>query len=146
MQVMAYTPEEIEAARAPEGFALSGNRGPFTTHNGPFFHQNFEDGAFVHGFRATERHCNGLGIVHGGMLMAFADGVLATAVYAEARRRAVTLRMTSDFTHMARKGEWVEASARVTRMTRSIAFAEGEVKTGSNVVLKVTGIFKLFRK
>lgn len=143
---MSFTEEEIAAAKAPDGFKFSGTRGPFTTHNGPFFHQNFEDGTFRHGFRAEERHCNSHGIVHGGMLMAFADGVLATAVWIAAQRRSVTIRMTSDFTHMVRKGEWVEGTAHVTRLARSVAFVEGEICTGKNVVLKSSGVFKLFRK
>lgn len=143
---MSFTLEEIAAAEAPEGFLFSGNRGPFTTHNGPFFHQNFENGTFAHGFRAEERHCNSLGIVHGGMLMAFGDGVLATAVWAASKRRSVTIRMTSDFTHMARKGEWVEGTAEVTKLARSVAFVEGEVRTGNQIVLKASGVFKLFRK
>lgn len=135
----------VVAARAPEGFKLSTERGPFTTHNGPYFHKVTEDG-FAHGFRATQRHCNGHGIVHGGMLMAFGDGVLATAVYRQAQRRAVTIRMTSDFVHMVRVGEWVEGTAWVTRAARSVCFVEGEVKTGNQVVLRASGVFKLFRK
>ena len=135
----------IAAARAPEGFKLSIDRGPFTTHNGPYFHKVSGD-SFAHGFRATQRHCNSHGIVHGGMLMAFGDGVLATAVYREAKRRAVTIRMTSDFVHMVRVGEWVEGTAWVTRAARSVCFVEGEIKTGNQVVLRCSGVFKLFRK
>lgn len=136
---------DILAARAPEGFKLSTSRGPFTTHNGPYFHKNSDEG-FYHGFRAQERHCNSHGIVHGGMLMAFGDGLLATAVYIEAKRRSVTIRMTSDFVHMVRVGEWVEGTAWVTRAARSVCFVEGEVKTGKQVVLRASGVFKLFRK
>ncbi len=95
---MTFDDADVAAARAPEGFILSTGRGPFTTHNGPYFHK-FTDDGFFHGFRAVKRHCNGHGIVHGGMLMAFGDGVLATAVHMEAKRRSVTMRMTSDFVH-----------------------------------------------
>lgn len=142
---MSNDKEAVAAARAPEGFKLSTSRGPFTTHNGPYFHKVTEAG-FAHGFRAVERHCNSHGIVHGGMLMAFGDGVLATAVYRECQRRAVTIRMTSDFVHMVRTGEWVEGTAWVTRAARSVCFVEGEVKTGKQVVLRASGVFKLFRK
>lgn len=136
----------LEGANPPEGFAPSTGRGPFTTHNGPYFHKIEEDGTLVQGFRATHRHCNGHGIVHGGMLMAFADGVLASASWRETRRRCVTIRMTSDFVHMVRSGEWVEGRARVTRAAKTVCFVEGEVTVGKNDVLKVSGIFKLFRK
>lgn len=143
--VKAEQEADIIAAKAPAGFKLSTSRGPFTTHNGPYFHKNTDEG-FYHGFRAQERHCNSHGIVHGGMLMAFGDGLLATAVYMEAKRRSVTIRMTSDFVHMVRVGEWVEGTAWVTRAARSVCFVEGEVKTGKQVVLRASGVFKLFRK
>lgn len=142
---MSYTPEELAAANPPEGFELSSSRGPFTTHNGPYFYK-MVDGQICQGFRAQERHCNSLGIVHGGMLMAFGDGLLASAVWIESRRRSVTVRMTSDFTHMVRKGEWVEGKAWVTRAARSVAFAETEIYTGDQLVLRASGVFKLFRK
>lgn len=139
------TKDDVAAARAPDGFTLSVSRGPFTMHNGPYFHKVTEEG-FAHGFRATRRHCNSHGIVHGGMLMAFGDGVLATAVHREAKRRAVTIRMTSDFVHMVRVGQWVEGTAWVTRAARSVCFVEGEIKTENQVVLRASGVFKLFRK
>lgn len=135
----------VEAANAPEGFVLSTSRGPFTTHNGPFFHKNV-DNHFWHGFRALDRHCNSHGILHGGMLMAFADGLLATAVVIETRSRAVTMRMNSDFVNMARAGEWIEGTARVTRAGGQVAFVEGEIRAGERLIFKASGVFKLFRR
>jgi len=134
----------IAEARAPEGFEPSRSRGPFTSHNGPFFHKVTEDG-FWHGFRVLDRHVNSHGIIHGGMLMTFADGLLATAVWRETGARAVTIRMSSDFVDMVRPGEWVQGTARVTRAARSVAFTEAEVLVGERVIVTATGVFKLFR-
>ena len=123
------------------GFVESTTRGPFTTHNGPVFHR--PDDAFVRGFRALPRHCNLFGIVHGGMLMTFADGVLGAAVWQATKTRSVTLRMNSDFVGMVRAGEWVEGRGAVTRATRSLAFARAELTSGGKIVFTAEGVFKL---
>jgi acyl-coenzyme A thioesterase PaaI-like protein len=64
------------APPAPEGFELSGGRGHFSTHNGPYYHRNAGGDLTEQAFFALQRHANGLGLVHGGMLSAFMDGVL----------------------------------------------------------------------
>tara|TARA_R110000824_G_scaffold155226_2_gene327635 strand:- start:52241 stop:52720 length:480 start_codon:yes stop_codon:yes gene_type:complete len=126
----------------PEGFTLSSTRGPYTSHNGPFYHRVTEEG-FQHGVRVKERHCNSRGITHGGMLMAFADGLLGTAVFRATKTVALTIRMNSDFLSSARPGEWLEGTARVTKATRSVAFCEAELYVGNRPVLKASGVFKL---
>ena len=87
----------------PPGFVWSESRGPFTSHNGPFYHAVDEEG-FRQGFRVKQYHLNSHGIAHGGLLMTFADGLLATAVWRETRGRSVTMRMTSDLLDMVRPG------------------------------------------
>jgi len=126
----------------PEGFVFSDARGPFTSHNGPFFHKVTDD-AFWHGFRARDHHLNGHGIVHGGLLMSFADGLMGTAVWRATKTRAVTMRMTSDLLDMVRPGEWVEGTAHVVRAARSVAFVEAVVFSGRRKVLAASGVFKL---
>ena len=76
--------DEIVALSAPEPFRPSVRRGPFTTHNGPWFHWA-EKEHWRQGVRLLERHCNSRGIVHGGFLCSFADGLAATAVFKEVR-------------------------------------------------------------
>jgi len=129
----------------PDGFQESTTRGPYTSHNGPFFHKTTGEG-FWHGVRVQRRHCNSKGITHGGMLMAFADGLLGTAVYLETKTVALTARMNSDFLSSARPGEWLEGTARVTRATSSVAFCEAELYVGSRSVLRATGVFKLMQR
>src|SRR5690606_9245932 len=87
---------ELLNGNPPEGFVLSSSRGPYTVHNGPFYHKVTPDG-FWHGLRVRRRHCNSLGITHGGLLMTFADGLLGTAVFRATKTVALTMRMNSDF-------------------------------------------------
>lgn len=128
----------------PEGFQAS-SRGPFTTHNGPFFHKVGEDGV-QHAFFVLKRHCNSMGIVHGGMLMTFLDGVLANAVARACGHVPVTVHLSADFLSMARAGDWVFGEARVTRQARDLVFVEGRAWTGGRDVLRGSAVFKPLRK
>jgi uncharacterized protein (TIGR00369 family) len=126
----------------PNGFVLSERRGPFTRHNGPFYHRPNHERT-EHGFLALERHCNGLGIVHGGMLASFIDGMLGQAVSTDARTAAVTIHLSLDYLSMARAGEWVQGEARITRRAREVAFAEARAFVGAKDVLRASAVFKL---
>jgi len=124
----------------PEGFKPSA-RGPYTTHNGPFFHRSTSE-TLEHAFFVLKRHCNSLGIVHGGMLSTFMDGVLANAVGREAGTASVTVHLSLDFLSMARAGDWVFGDAVVTRQTKDLIFVEGRIRVGTRDVMRASGIFK----
>jgi uncharacterized protein (TIGR00369 family) len=127
----------------PEGFVLSERRGGFSNHNGPYFYRDGEGEIVEQAFYALPRHANGLGLVHGGMLSAFLDGVLAGAAWRKTGTTGVTIHLSIDYLHMARLGDWVRGEARVTRATRDVAFVEGRAYVGSTDVARASGIFKL---
>lgn len=127
----------------PEGYVPAEGRGGFSTLNGPYFTKLGDGPLAEQAFYALPRHANGLGLVHGGMLSAFMDGVLAGAVWKGARQRAVTIHLSIDFLHMARVGEWVMGEATMTRATREVAFAEGRAYVGGHDVVRCSAIFKL---
>jgi len=129
----------------PEGFQRSGSRGEFSSRNGPYFHRVQEEGA-AQCFYALPRHANGLGLVHGGMLTAFLDGLLASAVFRKTKKVAVTIHLSVDFLHMARMGDWVMGEAHVTRATNDVAFVEGRAYVGGRDVVRASGIFKLMHR
>jgi len=130
---------------APAGFVPMEGRGPFTTHNGPFLHDPSGEGS-NQAFFARARHCNGLGIVHGGMLSTFLDGLLAGAASRAHGGAAVTMHLSIDFLDMARAGEWIVGEGRLTRMARDVAFVEGRVHTAGRPLARATGVFKLMRR
>ena len=125
----------------PEGFVPS-PRGPYTTHNGPMFHKFNADGTFEHAFYVLPRHCNAMGIVHGGMLATFLDGLLARAVHGAAGGFSVTLHLSMDFLAAARKGQWVFGEAEVTRSAKEITFAQARIHSDGRDVLRGSGVFK----
>src|SRR6266581_9795060 len=80
----------------------------FAAANGPWF-EKIENGRAIRGFLPGPQHANALGIVHGGMLAAFLDSAMGTAVFHTLERRAVTLRLSLDYLGPGRLGDWLQA-------------------------------------
>ena len=129
----------------PEGYVRQAGRGAFSTHTGPYFVLPTESGS-KQAFFALPRHCNGLGIVHGGMLSAFLDGVLAASVGRASGTASVTIHLSIDFLSMARRGEWVFGESHVTRQTKDVVFTEGRIHVGTKDVVRGSGVFKLMHR
>ena len=139
---MADAGEAEPAPSPPEGFVRSGGRGAFSTHNGPYFHH--ADGRQA--FFALKRHCNSIGLVHGGMLSAFLDGVLAGAAARGGGGTPITVHLSVDFLDMGRAGDWVYGEASLTRAASDLAFVEGRAHVGGRTLARATGVFKLMRR
>lgn len=141
--------DEIVALSAPEPFRPSVRRGPFTTHNGPWFHWA-EKEHWRQGVRLLGRHCNSRGIVHGGFLCSFADGLAATAVFKEVKRASVTIKLNTEFLRSAQQGEWLQGTAQILRATGKTAFVDAYAWTGEgrdilmdNLVFRSSAVFRL---
>ncbi|HKI74227.1 MAG TPA: PaaI family thioesterase [Pseudomonadales bacterium] len=126
----------------PAGFSTDEGFDPSEDHVGPFYYRRSEDG-WQYAFRADSRHCNSSGIVHGGVLMTFADFALcmeATNHYDN--EDCLTVNFNCDFVAAAEVGSVVEARARVTRKTGSMTFVRGEIFTGETVVMTFSSVVK----
>ena len=129
----------------PPGFKRSEGRGPFMTHNGPLYDRIHGD-AVQQAFFASDRHANGIGLVHGGMLSAFMDGLMASALLHAGAEALVTMHLSIDYLGMSRIGDWVIGEGRCTRLTRDVGFAEARVFVGRRTVVRGGGVFKLMRR
>ena len=128
--------------KIPEGFEPIISENPFGQAVGPLFEKK-DDDSWVRGFRVEEKHTNQGGIAHGGVLMTFADIVMARAVLGVADLPFVTAQMNAQFTAPAKLGAWVEGRAHVSRRTKDLAFVSCEVIAEGVPVLISTGIFKI---
>jgi uncharacterized protein (TIGR00369 family) len=96
------------------------------------------------GFLAEERHFNPGGVVHGGMLMAFADEFLGGVVFeAIGQRPIVTIQLNTHFIATVQRGDFVEGRGEVVRRTRTIVFVRGMLMVGDRIVAAVDGIWKV---
>ncbi|MFI4975357.1 MAG: PaaI family thioesterase [Caulobacterales bacterium] len=125
----------------PAGFLPLERRGAFNNHNGPYFRA--ADGRQA--FFALERHCNGLGLIHGGMLAGFIDGLLANAAARALGATAMTMHLSIDFLGMGRAGQWIIGEAGLLRAVGDLAFVEGRAHAGGRDLAQAAGIFKLGR-
>ena len=127
----------------PEGFAPSKLVDPFEIHVGPIFERGAA-GAKTYALRVDRRHVNMNGIVHGGMLMTFADAALGQAAWdATDRGNVVTLNMQSQFLSPAREGDWIEFAPVLIRRTRSLLFFRGDFAVDGEPVYSVASVWKL---
>ncbi len=97
-----------------------------------------------YGFVAEARHLNQGGVVHGGMLMAFADQALGmTASRANGGRRQATVQLDTHFLAPVEEGEFVEAHCEVTLQTRSLIFLRCTLRVGDRAVTASSGVWKV---
>ncbi len=136
-----FLPEPDGYRDPPAGFEPHLSAGGFSRHNGPFY-QKIEGHDNYRGFYVLERHCNSMGIAHGGQLVSFVDALLGMAVYRVTRMAPITVRLTSDFVASAKRGDWVEGKGKVTRAGSTVIFASADLYVEERIVLTAQGVFK----
>lgn len=117
----------------------------FSSLVGPFWSRS-DDGPRSYAFVAEERHLNGNGIVHGGMLMTFVDQAIGMTVWdAIDRRPCATIQLNTHFVDAGRAGDLIEACPEIVRQTRSVIFTRAIVRSGTRTLLTADGIWKVLR-
>ena len=130
----------------PEGYSPVQGRGAFTTHNGPYFNGPSDKDLSRQAFFILNRHCNTVGILHGGMITAFLDGLLASAVARATGMTPITMHLSVDFLDMGRRGDWVFGEAWVTKAASEAAFVSGKAMIGERTIAQVNGVFRLMKR
>jgi len=104
-----------------------------------------EDGRRLRfGFVVVQKHLNRAGILHGGMLMTFADQAMGmTTRQATGGKRHATIELNMQFVGTVRLGEFVEAQCEVVRATRSLVFMQAKMFVGTRMVVTANGIWKI---
>jgi uncharacterized protein (TIGR00369 family) len=127
----------------PAGFTQTELIDPFERHIGPIFEQGLK-GARRFAFIVEDRHVNMRGVIHGGMLMSFADAALGQAAWDVCdHAHCVTLNMQSQFLAPAKAGDLVEVLPELTRRTRSLMFLRGDFTVGGETIFTVASVWKI---
>lgn len=130
----------------PPGFALTPSRGLFTRHNGPTYRASAE-GDLRAGFWVLDRHCNGLGFLHGGMASSFADSALAWAVWSATGSSSVTIKLVLEFLEIVREGEWLEAHPEVVGVDGEYVHVRARlVKVNGTLAARASAVFRTVRR
>ena len=129
----------------PPGFRELTEASGFAEANGPWF-ERVERGRVIRCFKPGPQHANALGIVHGGMLAAFLDSAMGTAVWHTLERRAVTLRLSIDYLAPGRVGDWLMAEGEVVGHDDVMAQVRGRLYGPRHDVLAALGSFSLLSR
>lgn len=128
----------------PAGFAPYPNSGEsYFQTLGKLYARPQEGGLLVLGLHLQQRHCNRLGIPHGGMLATLADGALGINLHL-ARQPGptmVTVNLSLDYLVAAKVGDWLEAHVTPRKLGWQLAFGDCVLRVGEREVLRATGIF-----
>ncbi|MBE0547950.1 MAG: PaaI family thioesterase [Rubrivivax sp.] len=130
----------------PPGFTPVPVGGGFIAANGPL--SAFHEGAvFKLGFRVEPRHCNPMGICHGGMLASFCDMLLPLSVHRKSAavglRFLPTISLQLDYMAPVPLGAWVEGECDVLTVTRAMVFAQGLVRADGVLAVRCSGVMKI---
>jgi uncharacterized protein (TIGR00369 family) len=135
-----------DSAAVPEGFKLRHYGDGFIAANGPLYLKKLEHGIAL-GFRVERRHCNPMGICHGGMIATFCDMLLPISAHYLSqdlgRRFLPTISLQIDYLAPSKLGAWVQGEAQLLRSTRSMVFMQGLVSADGEAVARVSGVFKI---
>ena len=140
---MSASPDSTAAV--PEGFVAREFGGGFMAVNGPLYARR-NDAGFQLGFRVEERHCNPMGICHGGMMATFCDMLLPLSAHVLSdvgNRFLPTINLQIDYLAASPLGAWVQGEAQLLRATRALVFMQGLVQADGVTVARVSGIFKI---
>ncbi|QAR27931.1 PaaI family thioesterase [Paracoccus denitrificans] len=95
-------------------------------------------------FLAEAKHRNSRGVVHGGMLMSFADTALGTTIRkGRASRVQATVQLELHFVRPAPMDGFIEMHCRIIRETRNLAFADGDILADGEIVAMARGVWKV---
>jgi uncharacterized protein (TIGR00369 family) len=134
-----------DLSKIPPGFTEIPDVTGFAEANGPWF-EKIEDGRMIRGFLAGPQHANSLGIVHGGMMAAFLDSAMGSAVWHVLQRRAVTLKLSLDYLGPGRIGEWLQAEGEVVGHDELTVQMRGRLYGRRHEVLAGIGTFALLSR
>ncbi len=120
------------------------SRGGFNLHVGPIYRLPADGEIRRFALPVQDKHMNGSGSVHGGLLMAFADiSMSQTSRLATGAESCSTVSLTCDFVGPGKRGDILESRVRVTRKTRTLVFLAADIVVGARVVAVATGLWKI---
>ena len=143
---MTAVPSTATEPDVPEGFKPRRFGDGFIAANGPLYVKTLQRGVLI-GFRVEARHCNPMGICHGGMIATFCDMFLPISAHHLSddlqQRFLPTINLQIDYLAPSPKGAWVQGAGQLLRSTRSLVFMQGVVTADGQPVARASGIFKI---
>lgn len=133
----------------PQGFEAFPADGSFGDVLQPFymrFNADKEAQGSTFGLEIHSKHLNPMGICHGGVYMTLMDFCLSATICHRLEKfvGTPTISLSIDFLHSAKEGDFIWGEVESLRITNTVGFAHGVVKSSKGEVLaRANGTFKL---
>ena len=134
-----------DESQIPAGYKHYQGVSPAEDNVGPFYYRK-QDGILQLGMRASDKHANGMGAVHGGVLLCYADYAATMFALSGVKEHCVTISLNSDFIGAARLGDWIEGSGEVVKRTGSLTFIRGQLSVDGAPVLSFQSVLRRLAK
>lgn len=130
----------------PAPFQPHQRRSPVTDPWQPLFAHHTE-AAVILGLHIAQAHCNGRGLLHGGVIAALADNAMGLSIAArtEPPSAPVTVSLHVDYFGQARIGSWVTFETVFVQVGGTLATASCMVMADATPVAKAGATFRLLR-
>ncbi|WP_101759709.1 PaaI family thioesterase [Oceanicoccus sp. KOV_DT_Chl] len=102
-----------------------------------------DDGPRI-GMRVEKKHLNSMGIVHGAVYMTLLDIAFATLVgHAQGKYTGTpTININIDYMASTKEGEWLYTDCECLKLSNTMGFTKGIVRSAEEVKVGGSGIFK----
>ena len=129
-----------------KGFELLFRSSPFLDHNGPFFQKKIGKQLIV-GFRVLNKHVNGRGYAHAGILMTLADIAIGyQSAFSEIPPlNLVTISLSNNFLSAANLDDWLEVHVEIIKKGKQLVYANAQIIKGKRVVLQSNALYRVIR-
>jgi uncharacterized protein (TIGR00369 family) len=120
------------------------SRGGFNAFAGPFWRLPPDGDVRRFALLVEQKHMNGSGSLHGGVVMTFADIAMSqVSRLVSGAPGCNTVSLTCDFVGPGKLADLVEARVRVTRQTRTLVFLSADIVVGDRILAVATGLWKI---
>ena len=130
---------------AEQGWKILKIKG-FFSEVGPLWSRRTHE-TWEYGLLVEPRHENGVGVVHGGMLVTLLDQAISMLAWAaNDQQPCTTIHLDSHFVSPSVAGDFIVARGEVVRKTSSLIFLRGTLSVNNQQVMYGQGIMKILHK
>ncbi|MGQ9425300.1 PaaI family thioesterase [Gilvimarinus sp. F26214L] len=139
--------EDTSNLNVPGGYEPLYRESAYIETIGPVYHKRTPE-CLVLAMRASEKHCNVRGNIHGGVVSGLLDTAMGYNISfaEEPPLSAVTITLTVDYMGAVRCGDWLEAHTHIQKLGHKLAFVQATLMVGDTQVARGNGVFKILRK
>jgi acyl-coenzyme A thioesterase 13 len=126
----------------PSGFEPLTIESPFLKLVGPFYYKR-EGETLIVGVRVEKKHCNSMGLVHGGLLSTLGDLALGFDIASSGQRLrpTVTVSLSTDFLRSATLNDWLEARVDIQKVGKLLAFGNTYIYANGERIARSSAVF-----